>query len=248
MAIKKLKESLYVVDAHKDMRAIEDISLGASCYVVKDACLYRQLSNGEWIKQGGSNFSNHVEFDISNSNSTSNVDKDVDLTGYATEEYVNHKIEKINLSEYAKTIEVNEQIAKINVPSIEGLATKENVEEIASNPILKAFDFSRNTSKEDAQAIYLKKENSTTLIEALREKGLGLYNIWMEKGRTDLPQTMIADNTSGRGFACVDLQMEADPNDFIGYIVLFDKNNSMYYQFISHGVAGPWMKVNAEEA
>lgn len=58
---------------------------------------------------------------------------------------------------------------------------------------------------------------------------------------------MIANNTSGRGFACVDLQTAADRNEFIGYVILFDKNNTMFYQFISHGVAGPWMKVAATE-
>lgn len=55
---------------------------------------------------------------------------------------------------------------------------------------------------------------------------------------------MINNNTSGRGFVCVDLQTKVNPEKFIGYAVLFD---NMYYRFFNKGVAGPWMKVVTTE-
>ena len=225
MAIKKVKNHSYIADTFKDLQAIEVVEMGAQCYIIKEASLYEQLSTGEWIRQSGSNYSNLLAF----SGQQSTAEGSVDLSGYATEKYVDEKVEAIE------------------IPSIEGFAKEEDVQAIAENPILKAFDFSRNPSKEDGQAIYLTANDSTTLVEALKNKGLGVYNIWMGKGRTDLPQTMITGNTSGRGFACVDLQTKADPTNFIAYVILFDKNNNMFYQFISHGTAGSWMKVSAEQ-
>lgn len=248
MAFKKIKNHDYIADTKKDLRAIETVEMGARCYVIKEAGLYEQLSTGEWIRQAGSNYSNHLEFDpYAGITTSSGEGENVDLTGYATEDYVNQKVDEIDLSKYAEATEVERQIAAIEIPSIEDLAKKEQVEKIANNPILKAFDVERYLLHTDGQAIYLTADDSTTLVEVLQDKGLGLYNIWMGKGRSDLPKTMIADNTSGRGFACIDFQSKADPTNFIGYVILFDKNNSMYYRFISHGEAGPWMKVNAVE-
>lgn len=118
---------------------------------------------------------------------------------------------------------------------------------MADNPVLKAFDFERNPSREDGQAIYLTAEDSTTLAQAMQEKGIGIYNIWLQKGRADLPKSMITTNTSGRGFACVDLQTATNPEAFIGYAILFDKKNNMFYQFMNKGTIGPWMKISAVE-
>lgn len=136
---------------------------------------------------------------------------------------------------------------KEEIPSLEGYAMEVEVEALKANPMLRAFDFTRNPSYEDGQAIYLTSGDSQTLQKALQEKGIGVYNIWLAKTRADLPQFMLDNNTSGRGFACVDFQLNSNPSDFIGYAILFDKLNNMYFQFFNHGEPLGWKKVLTEE-
>lgn len=223
MAIQKIKNQSYIADNEKDLKLIEEVVMGNQCYVIENASIYAQLSDGRWMRQSGSNYTNLLAF---TSSDKSGGNAEIDLTDYATKEFV------------------EQQIENLEIPAL----SENEVKEITQNPMLKAFNFERNPSREDGQAIYLTADDPTTLVEALQEAGLGVYNIWISKGRADLPQTMITANTSGRGFACVDLQTKADPSNFIAYVILFDKNNSMFYQFISHGVAGPWMKVSSVQA
>lgn len=227
MAYKLIRKDCWIADSVSDLENVPEKDMGASCYVINGAAEYKLTSNGIWVKQ-----------------TLPTSGEAADLTGYATEEYVNDAIANIehpipDLSDYA---------TKDEIPNLDGYAMTVEVEAIKANPVLKAFDFTRNASREDGQAIYLAADDPQTLQEALQEKGLGLYNIWISKGRSDLPQSMIAGNTSGRGFACVDLQTKAEPEKFIGYVVLFDKKDNMYYRFFNKGVAGKWMKVGAEEA
>lgn len=221
---KRISAVYFMADSKEDLKNIIAPKMGAECFVIEDACEYKATSTGKWVKQA-----------------KESAGGDVDLSDYATEEYVDKAVESIDFSSYAK---------KENIPSVEGLVSEDEFNEVATNPILKAFDFTRNPSREDGQSIYLDADNPQTLQEALRKKGLGLYNVWISKGRSqDLPEAMITDNTSGRGFACVDLQYtQTNPERFIGYVVLFDKLNNMYYRFFNKGEAGPWMKVSAAEA
>lgn len=227
---KLLRKDCYICDTAQDLVRISEREkdMGATCYVIKEACDYKLMSTGEWVKQA-----------------ETAVAGDVDLTGYATEEFVNKAIATIDVSNFATKAAV--QAVANKIPDTSGFAKNSEVNEVKTNPILKVFDFTRNTSKEDGQSIYLAANDTTTLAQAMQAKGLGLYNIWISKTRSDLPASMIANNTSGRGFACVDLQTKAEPEKFIGYAVLFDKLNRMYYKFFNKGVEGPWMKVSAEE-
>lgn len=230
MAYKKIRNDVYAADSYSDLARIPERDINSVCYVIDEACEYRLKSTGEWVNQ----------------NISATSSGNVDLTGYATEEYVDNKTNS-NLSTAKQYADAKAREVSNKIPSVTGLATEAAVEEVASNPVLKAFDFTRNPSKEDGQAVYLTANDVTTLAQAMQEKGLGLYNIWLSKGRSDLPASMIANNTSGRGFACVDLQTKAEPEKFIGYAVLFDKKNNMYYKFFNKGTEGPWMKVAATE-
>lgn len=234
---KLIRKDYWIADSALDLENLSarEKDFGAICYVIDEACEYRLKSDGEWAKQVST---------------TSSFNSEVDLSGYATEEYVdaaaaNSTTSAVNTAKQYADAKAREVSNKI--PSIAGLATEAEVEEVASNPILKAFEFSHNPSKEDGQAIYLTADDDTTLAQAMQEKGLGLYNIWLAKTRSDLPASMIANNTSGRGFACVDLQTKVEPEKFIGYVVLFDKKNNMYYKFFNKGTEGPWMHVTAVE-
>lgn len=156
--------------------------------------------------------------------------------------YTNTKIAEVE----GKIPDVSGFATKEEIPSLDGYAMTVEVEAIKANPMLKAFDFTRNPSGTDGQAIFLTSEDTKTLREILQEKGIGVYNIWLAKTRSDLPQDMLDNNTSGRGFACVDFQLKSNPNDFIGYAVLFDKLSNMYFQFFSHGESLGWKKVLTE--
>lgn len=242
MAYKLIRKDCWIADQVSDLDNMPEKDMGASCYVIGNATEYKLTSDGTWVKQVPPASGNAAG-------------GEVDLSGYATEDFVNEVIANIehpvtDLSGYAKTEDipdVSNFATKDEIPNLDGYAMTVELEAVKADPMLKAFDFTRNPSMEDGQAIYLAADDPQTLQEALQEKGLGVYNIWVSKGRADLPSTMIADNTSGRGFACVDLQTKANPEKFIGYVVLFDKKNSMYYRFFNKGTAGSWMKVNAVE-
>lgn len=276
MAYKLIRKDNWVADTQTDLKSIPEKDINSICYVIKDACEYRLMSTGEWIKQSAA---------INSSSS------DVDLSSYATKSFVEEAIATIehpvvDLTDIESAVsslkanmvsksdleasgnqsvatakaytdkEVQEVENKIpdtsgfatkeEIPSLDGYAMTVEVEAIKANPMLKAFDFTRNSSGEDAQSIYLASGDEQTLQEALQEKGLGVYNIWLAKTRSDLPQGMLENNTSGRGFACVDFQLNSNPSDFIGYVILFDKLSNMYFQFFSHGEPLGWKKVLTE--
>lgn len=218
---KRLGIDSYLCDSVEDLKTLNERDMGAEAYVIKEGATYRLMSTGEWVRQ-----------------SAIGTNTEVDLSGYATEDYVDNKVDGIKIPDTSNFV---------GREDLQGYVTEMELELVKSNPALKLFDPSLNPAGGASYAIYLAKDNSTTIVDVLREKGIGLYNVWMEKSRTDLPKSMIAANTSGRSFACVDFQSVNDANNFIGYIVLFDKANNMYYQFINHGAANPWMKVAATE-
>lgn len=239
MAYKRIRTDVYIADEAKDLDLIPEKDMGASCYVIKEGAEYRLTSKGEWVNQ----------------NQSSSGSNDIDLSGYATEDYVNSAIAGIehptvDLTKYATKEYTDAKAREVSnkIPSLNGLATNAELKELKTNPIFKMFDTSLNPAGGGSYGIYLPATDNRTIAEIMKGKGIGLVNIWVQKGHSSLPQSMINNNTSGRGFACVDYQNFEDANDFIGYVVLFDKLNTMYYQFISHGIAGPWMKVSAEEA
>lgn len=243
MSFKLIRKDYWIADSVSDLDNVPEKDMGASCYIINGAAEYKLTSDGNWVKQVPPT-------------SGATEGGNVDLTGYATETYVDDAIANIeypvtDLSNYATVDQIPDVsgFAKIeDIPNLDGYAMTVEVEAVKANPMLKAFDLTRNPLREDGQAIFLAADDPQTLQEVLQEKGLGVYNVWVQKGHVDLPNTMITDNTSGRGFACVDFQSNTAPEKFIGYVVLFDKKDNMYYRFFNKGTAGKWMKVSAVEA
>lgn len=48
--IKKINSLYYLADTEKDLKNIK-AEMGCECFVIKEACEYKILSTGEWIKQ-----------------------------------------------------------------------------------------------------------------------------------------------------------------------------------------------------
>lgn len=228
---KRLGKDAYLCDTKNDLKNIPEVELGAECYVIKEACKYLLMSNGEWVRQG----------------SAAGAAPEVDLTGYATEDYVNSKSDEILTDSKKYT---DDKISEIKIPSTSNFVKKEDLQNYAtdvelelvkSNPIFKMFNPSRGGG--DQYALYLTAAENKTLADAMKEQQLGMYTFWMQKGHTDLPASMNAANLSGRGFCCVDYY-DNDEN-YIGWAVMFNKNNEVFYRFVNHAVAGPWMKITA---
>lgn len=80
-----------------------------------------------------------------------------------------------------------------------------------------------------------------TLIEAMYEKGKGMYNFHVEKGSPGLPKEVIEKNSSCRGICCVDT---LKPTGWYGWIVMFDHDGEMYSQYIRNAVPTGWKKIS----
>jgi hypothetical protein len=102
------------------LKNIPEKKMGVECFVIKEACEYKLMSDGEWIKQAAAN--------------AGGTGGDIDLSDYATEQYVDNAIANIvipetDLTGLATETYVGEKIAEavntLEIPSIEGLATEE---------------------------------------------------------------------------------------------------------------------------
>ena len=51
MAYEKVRNYQYVADTIEDLKKIPERKMGTECYVIKEACEYKLMSTGEWIKQ-----------------------------------------------------------------------------------------------------------------------------------------------------------------------------------------------------
>ena len=54
MAYKKVRTGQYMADTIEDLKKIPETEMGAECIVIKEACEYKLMSTGEWIKQTAS--------------------------------------------------------------------------------------------------------------------------------------------------------------------------------------------------
>lgn len=79
MAYKKINAVYYIADSKDDLKNLPEAPMGAECFVIEEAVEYKCTSDNRWFKQAGG---------IIQSGS-------VDLTGYATENYVDEAIAKI---------------------------------------------------------------------------------------------------------------------------------------------------------
>lgn len=210
MAYKKTKNDGYLADTREDLKLIDEKDMGAEAFIIKEASKYKLMSTGEWVKQ---------------TPTSANSNGSVDLSGYATEDYV------------------NTAISAIQIPSTDGFATKEEVEKIAINPALNMFNEKSEIMASNPGSkfgIALNKGDNRTLPEAMLEKGVGLYNFWVHKSNTSLPSEAFAKNSSCRGLCCVDTVKETG---WYGWILLFDQDGNAYTQYIRNSVAQGWKTV-----
>ena len=224
MAYKRISAMYFMADNKQDLKNLPETRMGAECFVIEEACEYKCTSEGKWVKQ-----------------SVASASGSVDLTGYATEEYVDNAIEQIDIpsvDNLASEKFVQEKIAEIEIPSVEGLASETYVNEAitAINPVKDVYG--------DAHAFGLMVDSTDnkTLVEAMLEKGkVGMYNFHVEKGSPGLPDEVTEKNSSCRGIACVDTY-RSDTN-WYGWILMFDQDGEVYAQYIRNAEPKGWKKL-----
>ena len=233
--IKKINPLYFLADAKEDLKEIS-AQMGCECFVIKEACEYKSTSDGEWVKQ------THIQQVDPN-------EIEIDLIGYATEDYVNKavgaievpKVEGLASEEYVKeavkelsTKEYVDNLVKgIELPSVEGLASEEYVNEA----IKTATHMDKDYGEVHMFGLMVDSTDGKTLIEAMYEKGKGMYNFHVEKGSPGLPEAVVEKNSSCRGICCVDT---LKPTGWYGWIIMFDQDGDMYVQYIRNSEPKGW--------
>lgn len=121
MAFEKVRPYQYIADTKEDLKNIKEKKMGVECFVIKEACEYKLMSTGEWIKQ------------IPKGSTVSGGENgNIDLSDYATEEYVDNAIANIkfpetDLSDYVKTSDLTEYAKLTDIPSTDDFVTQEIV-------------------------------------------------------------------------------------------------------------------------
>lgn len=111
----------YICDTLEDLNALPVLNMGSTCYVISEAAKYMINSKGEWINQTA----------VSGNSSSSG--SSIDLTGYATEEYVDNAVAAIPAS---KMFEEDPSIMAENPGSQFGLALNEGDSRTISDAML----------------------------------------------------------------------------------------------------------------
>ena len=193
---KRISQVYFIADTKDDLALIPDPKMNDECFVIQDACEYKAMSTGEWVKQ------------VPTTTTSSNDSVEIDTSNFATKD------------------ELNNAIGNIQIPSVEGFASKEYVDEaiaqIETAPAMKMFaeDPAIMASNPGSQfGIALNNGDTRTLPEAMLEKGVGMYNFWIHKSNPSLPAKAIEKNSSCRGICCVDT---VKPTGWYGWALLFD--------------------------
>lgn len=247
MAYKRISAVYFLADSKEDLKDIPTPKMGAECFVIKDACEYKATSSGEWVKQSVA--------------STSSSGESVDLTGYATEDYVDSavgaivvpSIEGLATEKYvdsaigniavpsieglASETYVDNAIASISIPSVEGLAT----EEFVNQAIVNATGIEDIYGEEHMFGLMVNPgDYENGLIDAMLAKGKGMYNFHVRKGSEGLPEAVIAKDSSCRGLCCVDTVKDTG---WYGWILLFDHDGDTYVQYIRNAEPKGWKQI-----
>lgn len=109
--IKRINSSYAIADTKEDLKKLVS-SMGDECYVIQEACEYKAMSNGEWVKQSITN----SEID------TSNFATKEELNNLAPKNYVNEAISNINNMPVMKMFEEDPVIMESNPGSKFGIA------------------------------------------------------------------------------------------------------------------------------
>ena len=130
--------------------------------------------------------------------------------------------------------EMESAIAAIEIPSVEGLASESYVDEAIKN----AGMFEDIYGEEHMFGLMVNAEDNISLVDAIKDKGHGFYNFWIEKGSVGQPEEVIAKNSSCRGMVCVDTVKPT--GKWYGWIIMFDHDGDMYTQYIRNGEPKGW--------
>ena len=211
---KRISQVYFIADTKDDLTLIPDPKMNDECFVIQDACEYKAMSTGEWVKQ------------VPTTTTSSNDSVEIDTSNFATKD------------------ELNDAIGNIQIPSVEGFASKEYVDEaiaqIETAPAMKIFaeDPAIMASNPGSQfGIALNSGDTRTLPEAMLEKDVGMYNFWIHKSNPSLPAKAIEKNSSCRGICCVDT---VKPTGWYGWALLFDQDGDTYSQYIRNSEPKGW--------
>ena len=211
---KRISQVYFIADTKDDLTLIPDPKMNDECFVIQDACEYKAMSTGEWVKQ------------VPATAASSNDSVEIDTSNFATKD------------------ELNDAIGNIQIPSVEGFASKEYVDEVIAQietaPAMKMFaeDPAIMASNPGSQfGIALNSGDTRTLPEAMLEKGVGMYNFWIHKSNPSLPAKAIEKNSSCRGICCVDT---VKSTGWYGWALLFDQDGDTYSQYIRNSEPKGW--------
>lgn len=211
---KRISQVYFIADTKDDLTLIPDPKMNDECFVIQDACEYKAMSTGEWVKQ------------VPATAASSNDSVEIDTSNFATKD------------------ELNDAIGNIQIPSVEGFVSKDYVDEaitqIETAPAMKMFaeDPAIMASNPGSQfGIALNSGDTRTLPEAMLEKGVGMYNFWIHKSNPSLPAKAIEKNSSCRGICCVDT---VKPTGWYGWALLFDQDGDTYSQYIRNSEPKGW--------
>lgn len=221
---KKINQVYFIADTKDDLALIPDPKMNDECFVIQDACEYKAMSTGEWVKQ----------VPPVSSSTSSEGSSEIDLSTYATIEYVDGRFAEDEDAPAWDTIASKEDVRS----AVNGLASEQYVKDAiaANNSIKDVYG--------DAHAFGLMVDSSDnkTLVEAMLEKGkVGMYNFHVEKGSPGQPDAVVEKNSSCRGIACVDTY-RSDTN-WYGWILMFDHDGEVYTQYIRNAEPKGWKKL-----
>ena len=174
---------------------------------------------------------------------------EIDTSMFATKDELENAVNSIvipSVEGLASVEFVEEAIASIEHPTTDltGLASEAYVDEavatINTAPAMKMFaeDAEIMASNPGSQfGIALNNGDTRTLPEAMLEKGVGMYNFWIHKSNQSLPAAALEKNSSCRGLCCVDT---VKPTGWYGWALLFDQDGEIYTQYIRNAEPKGW--------
>lgn len=242
MALKRISDVYFLADTKSDLDSITHLQMGSECFVIEEACEYKITSDGKWINQN--KVVSNSSTDGSNENCVTKEEMESaiaaieipSIEGLASEEFVENAINGIEIPSIdglATREEVMKAVASVEIPSVEGLASESYVDEAIKN----AGMFEDIYGEEHMFGLMVNARDNISLVDAIKDKGHGFYNFWIEKGSVGQPEEVIAKNSSCRGLACVDT---VKPTGWYGWVIMFDHDGDMYTQYIRNGEAKGW--------
>lgn len=231
--LKRINQVYWLADDIADLEQIKNPSMGTECFVIAKACEYKATSDGRWIKQVKTT-----------GEASDNID--IDLSNYITrEEFENQALREEHF--YNGLVEEVEELKKAEITH----ATKEELNELDktfTNTLASGIfgaDQEELTGMGNAKfGLVIKKEETTTLAEAMFARGFGLYTLWIGKGNPDLPAEVLEKNSSVRGLCCVDTMN--DGGNWYGWANIYDHDGVMYTRYIRSGVPSAWHKCSID--